>query len=125
MADDIPPSTFVVLFVHDPATSAAFYRRLLDREPLESSPTFAMFALANGVRLGLWSSTTAEPRVIGTPGASELCFVDPNVDATHADWLARGAPIAQAATDMDFGRTFVALDPDGHRLRVFWPAEAA
>jgi hypothetical protein len=23
---------------------------------------------------------------------------------------------------MDFGRTFVALDPDGHRLRVFAPA---
>ena len=25
-------------------------------------------------------------------------------------------------TDMDFGHTFVALDPDGHRLRVFSPA---
>ena len=24
---------------------------------------------------------------------------------------------------MDFGRTFVALDPDGHRLRVFAPRE--
>jgi hypothetical protein len=23
---------------------------------------------------------------------------------------------------MDFGHTFVALDPDGNRLRVFWPA---
>ena len=23
---------------------------------------------------------------------------------------------------MDFGRTFVGLDPDGHRLRVFAPA---
>ena len=27
-------------------------------------------------------------------------------------------------TDMEFGRTFVALDPDGHRLRVFAPAAA-
>ena len=26
---------------------------------------------------------------------------------------------------MDFGRTFVALDPDGHRLRVFAPAPDA
>ena len=25
-----------------------------------------------------------------------------------------------APTDMDFGRTFVALDPDNHRLRVYW-----
>jgi hypothetical protein len=26
----------------------------------------------------------------------------------------------QAPADMDFGRTFVALDPDNHRLRVCW-----
>jgi predicted enzyme related to lactoylglutathione lyase len=25
----------------------------------------------------------------------------------------------QQPTDIDFGRTFVGLDPDGHRLRVF------
>ncbi len=31
-------------------------------------------------------------------------------------------PIAQPPTAMDFGLTFVALDPDGHRLRVFAPA---
>jgi predicted enzyme related to lactoylglutathione lyase len=40
------------------------------------------------------------------------------VDATHAAWAKAGRKIAQAPTDMDFGRTFVALDPDGHRLRV-------
>jgi len=27
--------------------------------------------------------------------------------------------VAQKPVDMDFGHTFVALDPDGHRLRVF------
>jgi hypothetical protein len=27
--------------------------------------------------------------------------------------------MAQTPTEMDFGTTFVALDPDGHRLRVF------
>jgi hypothetical protein len=26
---------------------------------------------------------------------------------------------------MDFGRTFVGLDPDGHRMRVFAPASEA
>ncbi len=39
----------------------------------------------------------------------------------HLDWSLRGLPILQAPTNMDFGRTFVALDPDGHRLRVFAP----
>ena len=29
-----------------------------------------------------------------------------------------------APTAMDFGFTFVALDPDGHRLRVFAPGAA-
>jgi hypothetical protein len=43
------------------------------------------------------------------------------VDATFADWSGRGLPIAQKPTGMDFGYTFVALDPDGHRLRVFAP----
>ena len=41
----------------------------------------------------------------------------------HEAWVSRGVTIAQAPTDLDFGRTFVALDPDGHRLRVFRPAE--
>jgi len=30
--------------------------------------------------------------------------------------------ILQGPTDMEFGRTFVGLDPDGHRLRIFAPA---
>ena len=41
----------------------------------------------------------------------------------YRDWSLRGLPILQAPIDMDFGRTFVALDPDGHRLRVFAPRE--
>ena len=34
----------------------------------------------------------------------------------------RGIEILQKPTRMDFGFTFVGLDPDGHRLRVFAPA---
>jgi predicted enzyme related to lactoylglutathione lyase len=41
--------------------------------------------------------------------------------ATIARWQALGARIAQAPTRMDFGFTAAALDPDGHRLRVFAP----
>ena len=33
----------------------------------------------------------------------------------------RGVKIAQAPTRMDFGYTFLGLDPDGHRVRVFAP----
>ena len=40
----------------------------------------------------------------------------------HATWVAKGLAVIQTPTDMDFGHTFVALDPDGHRLRVFAPS---
>lgn len=114
--------TLVILLVADPGASAVFYSDVLGLVPAEQSPTFAMFALPSGVGLGLWSSATVEPPPSGTAGATEICFVEDDVDGMHAAWVARGIPIAQAPTDLDFGRTFVALDPDGHRVRVFRPA---
>lgn len=116
--------SLVILLVADPAASARFYRELLALEPLEESPTFAMFGLTSGIAVGLWSRRTVEPPPAATAGASELCFTEEDVDGVHAAWAARGVTIAQPPTDMDFGRTFVALDPDGHRLRVFRPADA-
>jgi hypothetical protein len=35
-----------------------------------------------------------------------------------------GLRIIQEPVKMDFGFTFTAADPDGHRLRVFAPAQA-
>ncbi|MDE2398317.1 MAG: VOC family protein [Burkholderiales bacterium] len=117
---------FILLYVESPTESADFYRRLLGKAPVEASPTFAMFALESGVMLGLWARRTVAPQAT-PPGGSEIAFAvadNAHVTATHADWTARGLPIAQAPTAMDFGFTFVALDPDGHRLRVFAPAAA-
>ena len=62
---------------------------------------------------------------IETAGCGELAFAvasNDMVNAMHADWSTRGLTILQAPTDMDFGYTFVALDLDGHRLRVFAPS---
>jgi len=115
---------FILLYVESPAASAAFYADLLGRPPVEASPTFAMFGLASGVMLGLWARHAVEPAASGT-GGGEIAFAVGDVDtvhALHADWVERGLTIIQPPTDMDFGRTFAALDPDGHRLRVFVPA---
>jgi predicted enzyme related to lactoylglutathione lyase len=114
---------FVILYVDDAPTSAAFYADLLGRPAIESSPTFAMFALKSGVMLGLWGKAGVEPAPDGI-GGSELGFTVPDADAvraTYADWIRRGLTIAQEPVQMDFGYTFVALDPSGHRLRVFAP----
>lgn len=117
----MPNLSLVILYVESPIASAAFYADLLGQKPAEASPTFAMFALPSGIGLGLWSRHTVEPtaKVAGCGG--EVAFTAADIDAVHADWTARGLCIAQVPTDMDFGRTFVALDPDGHRLRVFTP----
>lgn len=113
-----------ILYVDSPAASAAFYADLLGCAPVEASPTFAMFRLPAGVGIGLWSRHTVEPGATAAGGGGELAFTAADVDAVHADWAGRGLTIAQAPTGLDFGRTFVALDPDGHRLRVFAPAGA-
>ncbi|MFY3005966.1 drug:proton antiporter, partial [Achromobacter xylosoxidans] len=52
---------FVIFYVDKPEASAAFYSALLNRPPVESSPTFALFALDSGLMLGLWSRHTVEP----------------------------------------------------------------
>jgi len=112
---------FILLPVADPIASAAFYERLLGRPPVEAAPTFAMLPLREGVMLGLWQRDGVQPTPGAAPGGSEVAFIANDVDATHAEWLAKGTTILQGPTDMDFGRTFTAADPDGHRLRVFKP----
>ena len=114
---------FVILYVDQPQQSGTFYSALLGREPVESSPTFVLFVLDAGFKLGLWSRHTVEPAAAAAGGGAEIVFAldTPDaVDAAHADWAGRGLKILQTPTDMDFGRTFVALDPDNHRLRVCW-----
>jgi len=114
----------VVLYVEDPAVSSAFYEKLLGRAVVESSPRFAMLPLNKEVMLGLWRRQDVEPRATSA-GGGEIAFTVADAEmvrATYESWTGLGLKIAQAPTAMDFGKTFVALDPDGHRLRVFAPA---
>jgi predicted enzyme related to lactoylglutathione lyase len=119
----MPSPNFVLLYVDSPEASGAFYAGLLERQPVDASPTFVMFALDKGVMLGLWSRHTVEPAASAAGGGAELAFTVESaaLDATFADWKKRGIATLQQPTEMDFGRTFVGLDPDGHRLRVFSP----
>lgn len=118
----MPEFRFVLLYVEDPLAAAAFYAGLLDTPVLEQSPSFAMLALRDDTMLGLWSRHTVTPAPAAEPGAGEIGFVVADaarVQAMWRDWKARGLRIALQPTRLDFGTTFVALDPDGHRLRVF------
>jgi len=116
-------SSYALLMVDSPLRSAAFYRELLGLEPIEAQATFALFAFETGLMFGLWSKHTAEPAPGAPAGGVEIGFKVANaaaVDAAYGKWLeTRDVRVAQTPVDLDFGRTFVMLDPDGHRLRVF------
>jgi len=112
---------YILFYVDNPSVSKAFYTPLLEQSPVEDSPTFVLYVLPSGVKFGLWGRHTVEPAFASQMGGCELGFQveDRNaVQALYAEWGKRGLRIAQAPCEMDFGYTFVALDPDGHRLRV-------
>ncbi|MCX5497674.1 VOC family protein [Kaistia dalseonensis] len=114
------PNLFL-LYVEDTPKSVAFYTGLLGREAAVASPNFASFALDGGGALGLWARHKAVPPVAQAGTEGEIAFMVKDkaaIEALYADWTARGLAIAQEITTLDFGPTFVALDPDGHRLRV-------
>ncbi|HLV84736.1 MAG TPA: VOC family protein [Devosia sp.] len=113
---------YIILAVADPAASAAFYTALMGVEPVENSPGFVLYVLPNGIKLGLWIASEINPAPLPAGGV-EITFSEASetdVRATHAQWQGK-ATILQPPTSMDFGFTFVAADPDGHRLRVFSP----
>lgn len=120
----MPDPNLVLLYVEDPARSAAFYERLLGRKPAAAFPTYAAFVLEGGLTLGLWSTKAQNFVSAGTGHRSELAFMvesDRAVDELYDAWRKAGVAIEQEPMTAVFGRTFVALDPDGHRVRVCTP----
>lgn len=111
----------VVLYVEDAQASSKFYQTLLERPVAQSSPKFVLLPLGNGAMLGLWQKDAVEPPSAAQAGSSEMSWAVADAEAVRATfeaWTRRGVRIAQPPAEMPFGHTFVALDPDGHRLRV-------
>jgi catechol 2,3-dioxygenase-like lactoylglutathione lyase family enzyme len=116
---------YLLLAVRNPQESAHLYTQILGATPVQSSESFVLYALPTGLKVGLWAASDMTPAPTAAGGV-EISFSEPDKDAvraTHAAWKQLGLPIAQEPTDMDFGFTFVAVDPDGHRLRVFTLSE--
>ena len=111
----------IVLYVENIATSSPFYQDLLGLKPIEASLTFHSFTLSNGMHLALKANHSVVPPIEEKGGNGELAFtLDSNheVDALYLKWQAIGMRIIFPPSQVPFGYTFVALDPDGHRLRV-------
>ena len=112
--------TAIVLYVENLAISSKFYQDLLGIKPEEASPTFHSFTLSNGMGLGLKAKHAVLPPA-DKNGGGELAFTLDNnkkVDALFAEWQEKNINMAHPPTVLPYGYTFVALDPDGNRLRV-------
>jgi predicted enzyme related to lactoylglutathione lyase len=116
-----PVFDFTLLYVTDPLKSADLYAKVFGIEAVDRAPTFSMFVLPNGMKVGLWLKEDVEPKA--TPaGGVEISFteVDENAVRNRAEaFRGLGHTILQEPTELDFGFTFTAADPAGHRLRVF------
>lgn len=114
----------LVLYVTDPAESSFYYERLLGVAPAARFPTYVAFAFNNGLVLGLWSMQAPNFVSGGSGHRSELALMVPNdaeVRRLYGEWQAAGVTIEQPLCEAVFGLTFVATDPDGHRIRVCTP----
>ncbi|UGA36968.1 hypothetical protein JOS77_22720 [Chromobacterium haemolyticum] len=116
----VPKPNLQLIYVADILRSTALYRRLFAAEPVFVSPRYVAFDAGGEALFALWSGA-------GEPDADVPRFVETGimlasgaeVDQLYQAW--RDDPdlrIAQPPSTEVFGRTFVALDPDGHQIRV-------
>lgn len=115
----------IIFYVNDAPRSTAFYGELFNLQPVEATDGFAMFVLENGLRFGVWQRQEVKPAVAASGGAMELAIPvagERQVNDIYQRWSQNAIAIAQTPEQMDFGYTFTALDPDGHRLRVYAPS---
>ena len=116
--------SFTVLYVANPAASAAFYRDLLGLETASVSEGFAAIPLPGGRLFGLWRADAVQPQPVAPSGGFEFGVMiagEGGVAAAFERVKAAGHAILQPLTAMEFGPTFVVADPDGHRIRFCEP----
>lgn len=118
------PIDSFVLYVEDIERSSDFYERILGRKPVRMSPTFISVEFGDGPRLELKQRAQSVPPALVTGGGTELSIKVPDegeLHRLHREWKALGVRILQEPATLVFGTTFVALDPDEHRIRIFAP----
>lgn len=116
----VPQPNLQLLYVTDIPRSTALYRRLFAADPVFVSPRYVAFSAGGEALFALWSGGDAPhadvPRFVET---GIMLASGEAVDRLYQAW--RDDPdlrIAQPPRTEVFGRTFVALDPDGHQIRV-------
>lgn len=114
----------LLFYVENPLNSAEFYEMIFRLKPVALFPTYAAFTFDNGLTFSLWSVHAKDFLSGGIGHRAELSFMvadEDTVQDLRARWGSLGVEIEQDLHEAVFGLTFVALDPDGHRIRVCIP----
>ncbi|MCW8336554.1 glyoxalase [Vibrio paucivorans] len=112
----------IVLYVTEVKASSAFYAQLFDCTAEMLSPSFAVIEFASNVKVTLQQIDSLTPTSVVTGGGTELSIPVESkavLEKIYRSWLLKGIEFAQLPEESVFGINFVALDPDGHRIRVF------
>ncbi|MGH2343297.1 VOC family protein [Segnochrobactraceae bacterium EtOH-i3] len=114
------PSSLII-YVDDIDVSTNFYKTILNAEPVQTFQDFSVFVLTESFTLGIQSKHAIDPKPQAAFGGFEISMsyaTNAEVDDLCREWKAKNIAMALEPTMLDFGYTFVATDPDGHRLRV-------
>lgn len=114
------PNQFI-FYVEKPLESALFYEKIFLKKPDLITPNYVSFSFENGIYFSLWGTQAKNFVSGGTGHRSELAYLvndKTSVCKLRDQWKTLGITIEQDLFEAVFGLTFVALDPDGHRIRV-------
>ena len=114
----------ILFYVKDPQKSALFYEQIFGKKPVASFPSYVAFGFKNGLTFSLWSIEAKNFVSGGSGHLAELAFMvesEAEVRNLRKSWADLSVKIEQDLHEAVFGLTFVALDPDGHRIRVCIP----
>ncbi len=109
-----------LIYVSDILRSTAFYSKIFNSQPIFSSPRYVAFSAGENLLFSLWSGGNSPD--VDAPRFSEIGIMLPSnehVDKLYEQWC-QGSDIKifkVLYTDV-FGSTFLAVDPDGHIIRV-------
>lgn len=111
----------LILYCDNLDISTKFYRHFLGKDPIEQFDGFSVFQLDTHFILGLQDKHSITPKPQSNFGGFELSMTVQDhgkVEEFFNICKEQQIPIALQPTELEFGYTFVVLDPDGHRLRI-------
>ena len=115
----------LIFYVEDIKKSTQFYEILFSLKPQSVFKHYVAFEFPQEMYFALWSTQAKDFHSQGSGQRMELSFMVKDrkeVERLYKKWKDElDIEIEQELKDAIFGPTFVALDPDGHRIRVCIP----